>query len=164
MLIRELMEMAGPVDLESLNYKPTTKKALKYTKVADVNKANFEKMPKMCFAEITEAFTFSTMIGGEKETTNTTAVGDYMISGPSREKYSIKAAKFGKMYEVNGDTAVPEQSKRMVVEYTGAKDFEFDAPWGEKMLCKPGDYIVKEGPGKFYRIAKKEFEQTYNKL
>lgn len=30
------------------------------------------------------------------------------------------------------------------------------------MVLKPGDYLVKEDEGKYYRIAKKEYEMTYN--
>jgi hypothetical protein len=50
----------------------------------------------------------------------------------------------------------------MVAEYTGKEPVTFKASWGEDMILKPGDYLVKEGEGAYYRIAKKEYEQTYN--
>ena len=30
------------------------------------------------------------------------------------------------------------------------------------MVLKPGDYLVKDGDAGYYRIAKVEYEQTYN--
>jgi hypothetical protein len=38
----------------------------------------------------------------------------------------------------------------------------FTAPWGESMILKPGDYLVKDGDAGYYRIAKLEYDQTYN--
>jgi hypothetical protein len=32
------------------------------------------------------------------------------------------------------------------------------------MILKPGDYLVKEGEGQYYRIERGIFEDTYNKL
>ena len=41
----------------------------------------------------------------------------------------------------------------------------FRAPWGEDMILKKGDYVVREKDGSgFYRIAKAEFEKTYNPI
>ncbi len=97
-----------------------------------------------------------------KETTNTAKPGDYIFSGPSGELYVLKASKVKKMYtgEVGG-TLVPEQTPRQVARYEG-KQIEFMAPWDEPMVMKSGDYLVKEQDDSgYYRIAKKEFEQTY---
>jgi hypothetical protein len=42
---------------------------------------------------------------------------------------------------------------------------EFVAPWGESMIVKPGDYLVTPPEkNEIYRIAQKEFEETYKQL
>ena len=85
------------------------------------------------------------------------------MSGPSRENYVVKAAKFPKLYQGKlGDIIMPEQSPRLVSKYTGQQPITFTAPWGESMILKPGDYLVKDGDQGYYRIAKAEYEQTYN--
>jgi hypothetical protein len=85
------------------------------------------------------------------------------MSGPSRENYVVKAAKFPKLYQgTMGGPVIPEQGPRMVALYTGQQSVTFTAPWGESMVLKPGDYLVKDGDAGYYRIAKAEYEQTYN--
>jgi hypothetical protein len=32
------------------------------------------------------------------------------------------------------------------------------------MIAEPGDYLVKEGEGKYYRIEKEVFDMTYNPI
>ena len=39
--------------------------------------------------------------------------------------------------------------------------FYFEAPWQEKMVAKKGDMICTTDGSEIYRIARKEFEQTY---
>jgi hypothetical protein len=47
----------------------------------------------------------------------------------------------------------------------GSQTITFQAPWGEQMILKNGDYVVREADGKgYYRIAKAEFEKTYEKI
>jgi hypothetical protein len=98
-----------------------------------------------------------------KETQNTAEVGDIIFSGATGENYVIKAAKLPKLYTGNvGDDIYPEQSPRQVALYTG-EPVTFKAPWGEDMVIKPGDYLVKDPANTgYYRIAKVEFEKTYN--
>jgi hypothetical protein len=104
-----------------------------------------------------------TITSDGKETTNTAEAGDIMLSGPSQENYVIKGAKFGKLYQGEiGSTVVPEQSPRQVAVYTAPDAVQFTAPWGESMVIKPGDYLVRDGDAGYYRIAKAEYEQTYN--
>jgi hypothetical protein len=49
----------------------------------------------------------------------------------------------------------------MVKEYEGSESVVFVAPWGERMILSPGDYVVSDGPDAFYRIARHEFSNTY---
>ena len=78
----------------------------------------------------------------------------------------VKAAKFSKLYTGSiGSTIHPEQTPRMVARYTDSKPLTFKAPWGEDMIVKQGDYIVREADGNgYYRIAKAEFERTYERI
>jgi hypothetical protein len=100
---------------------------------------------------------------GRLETTNTAYSGDVIMSGPTKEKYVLKASKFNKMYTMV-DTAgvvIPEQSPRQVCEYTGDAEINFMAPWGENMILTKGDFLVKESETEYYRIGREEFLKTY---
>ena len=104
----------------------------------------------------------STDTADNPETKNVALKGDVVMSGPSGENYVVKGAKFGKLYDGNvGGIVYPEQGPRMVAAYTGQQVVNFTAPWGESMIMKPGDYLVKGDDG-YYRVAKAEYEQTYN--
>jgi len=147
----------------NLKFLPTHKQARKYSffKIID---GNIKSMPPMSYGvNDKEELRVVTMTSDGKETENVAKAGDIVMSGPSSEKYVIKSSKFSKMYEGNmGEDVTPEQSPRMVAEYIGEDPITFKASWGEDMVLKPGDYLVKEGEGAYYRIAKKEYEQTYN--
>ena len=56
---------------------------------------------------------------------------------------------------------IPNQSPRLVKEYEGNESVVFVAPWGERMILNRGDYVVSDGPEAFYRIARSEFDDTY---
>lgn len=141
-----------------LQFQPTSKKKLMYQPAQDIN-----NMPAMSYIVAQEQMPVATITSDGKETQNTAEPNDIIISGPSKEKYVIKAAKFPKLYVGQiGGPIHPEQGPRNVAVYTGADIVNFTAPWGENMVLKPGDYLVKEADGKYYRIAKKEYEMTYN--
>jgi hypothetical protein len=147
-----------------LNFKPTSKQPKQYTQANDVGDASdLSGLPKMSFAKNTvSGMRVVTTTADGKETENTAEVGDIIMTGPSGEQYVVKAAKFDKLYTDGPDgTKIPEQSPRQVAVYDGKEEISFTAPWGESMVLKPGDYVVKDGEG-YYRIAKKEYEQTYN--
>ena len=150
------------VDIESvastLRFLPTSKKKLMYNYVDDM-----KNMPPMSYTVAKESTPVVTVTSDGKETQNVANANDIVMSGPSRENYVVKAAKFNKLYVGNiGGEVHPEQSPRNVALYNGADEVNFVAPWGENMVLKPGDYLVKESEGKYYRIAKKEYEMTYN--
>ncbi len=101
-----------------------------------------------------------------KETENVADVGDIIMSGISNERYVLRKDKFPKLYlgEI-GSTVTNDQTPRAVARYTGEAPVSFLASWGEQMILKPNDYLVKEPDGTYYyRIAKAEFEQTYNSI
>jgi hypothetical protein len=150
------------VDIEQvasgMQFLPTSKKKLTYRPSQDS-----ENMPAMSYTVAPERMPVVTVTSDGKETQNVAEQGDVIISGASGERYVVKAAKFPKLYvgQVGGPVH-PEQSPRNVAVYTGAEVVQFTAPWGESMVLKPGDYLVKEDEGKYYRIAKHEYEETYN--
>ena len=149
--------------LSSSEFKPVTKKALPYKQHGEVATSSALKdMAPMTFATATSEMRVVTVTADGKETENTAMPGDIIMSGPSAEKYVVKATKFAKLYtKQDDDTVVPEQSPRQVTQYKGEDEITFTAPWGEDMVLKPGDYVVKDGDG-YYRIAKKEYETMYN--
>ena len=150
------------VDIEQvagqLQFRPTSKKKLVYQYAQST-----ENMPAMSYAVAQQRMPVVTTTGDGKETQNTAEPNDVVMSGPSREQYVIKSAKFPKLYAGQvGGPVHPEQGPRSVAVYSGNVPVSFTAPWGESMVLKPGDYLVKEGEGKYYRIAKHEYELTYN--
>lgn len=141
-----------------MQFQPTSKKKLMYQFAQDVN-----NMQPMSYAIAQQQMPVVTITSDGKETQNTAEPNDIIISGPSGEKYVIKAAKFPKLYVGQiGGPIHPEQSPRNVAIYNGQFPINFTASWGENMVLKPGDYLVKEDEGKYYRIAKAEYEMTYN--
>lgn len=97
------------------------------------------------------------------ETKNTAKIGDLIFTGISGERYVIRAAKVPSLYvgDIGGPLTVIPTTRR-VARYTGTKTITFQAPWGEDMVLKHGDYVVREQDGKgHYRIARVEFERTY---
>ena len=155
------VEPAG-VDINSIassmTFLPTTKKKLTY------NFANSTSdMPPMSYAVANEQEDVRTVTMDGKEGDNTAMPNDIIMSGPSKERYVVKAAKFPKLYSGTiGGPVFPEQSPRQVALYSGKENVNFKASWGEDMILKPGDYLVKEAEGKYYRVAKHEYEITYS--
>lgn len=150
-----------------LRFLPTHKKDLTYNPVEQpIDQKNIDQMPALSFGKSSEQFMLQTYTADGLETTKAVAVGDVIISGPSKEKYNIGGeTKLIKNYPVdagNGRRKPDVKAVRMVAKYSGTEPVTFVASWGEQMVLKPGDYLVREDEGKYYRIAKHEYEQTYN--
>ena len=148
---------------QNLKFLPTTKKPKKYQFVKNGVSG---KLPSMSYTVSDKEQPVVTVTSDGKETQNVAAEGDIIMSGSNQENYVIKAAKFTKLYQGNiGDTVMPEQSPRMVAQVSGdlpRSVVHFKAPWGELMALRPGDYLVKDGDQGYYRIARAEYEETYN--
>lgn len=144
-----------------LDFLPTKKQPLKYKWIKDGEPG---KMEPMSYTEAKKPQRIITITKDGKETENTAKPSDIIMSGPSKENYVLTQEKFNKMYDVGRDyVAIPEQSPRMVAKYDGPDTVKFKASWGEDMILKPGDYLVKEPDNKgYYRIAAAEYLQTYN--
>lgn len=122
-------------------------------------------LPPMSYTAVDVQQRVLTITADGLETENVAEPGDVVMSGPSGETYVVKAAKFGDLYDTGpGAIVVPNQSPRLVARYTGSSEVVFTAPWGEDMVLKPGDYIVGGASEDIYRIAKKEFEATYDEV
>jgi hypothetical protein len=122
-----------------------------------------------------------TMIAGEGRETQShpAATGDWVVRNrcpeTGNEQYLVDGAVFAERYELAGPprdsdgwrAAVP---KGKVVRYfvlaAGQGEFTFDAPWGERMVARPGDAIVQdpENPRDTYRVAAASFRCSYEIL
>jgi hypothetical protein len=119
-----------------------------------------------------------TMIKGEgKETQSPPAqAGDMVVRnrcpGTGNEQFLVPAASFARRYEgpigpgaVDGwSTFRPRGIQmRFVVVAEPDREFAFIAPWGEKMVARPGDSIVQDpnNTRDTYRVAKAAFACTY---
>ncbi len=153
------------ITLGALRYHPIKKLRRKYSLWRGLSTSfDLGKMPNMSWAVAPIQMQVITYTQDGKETQNTAAPGDIVMSGPTGERYVIRAAKFPQLYTRGaGDTVTPDQTPKQVAVYTGPQTISFKAPWGEAMILKPGDYVVRDGDG-YYRIAKKEFELTYNRV
>jgi hypothetical protein len=115
-----------------------------------------------------------TMTADGKETENTAKDGDVVVRNCTRaaEEYILSAAKLAGRYEaIDGDA--PDGFKRFkakgeidaivfrAADFGVASPFYFMAPWGEPMPAKDGDTIGTIDDTEVYRIAAKEFGETY---
>ena len=122
-----------------------------------------------------------TVIAGEgKETQSRPAVkGDWVVrnrcEATGHEEYLVAADKFKERYQSTGKPAGQDgwqeyrplgKVMRFLVLKPEHGEFAFTAPWGERMVAKPGDAIVQdpEDPADTYRVAAAAFACTYEVL
>lgn len=114
------------------------------------------------------------------ETKNTAEKGDWLVENQTsaKESYLIKADTFEKKYSLmdslgNGWGCYRPKGKisamkvsALDLENFGAHDvLEFQAPWKESIVLKPGDFLVISlEKSEIYRVAKKEFLETYEEI
>lgn len=111
------------------------------------------------------------------ETKNTASAGDWLVENQtsSGELYLVKKETFVKKYtliqslERGWGCYAPKgeiigyQIDSEDLAYFEVKDvLEFQAPWKDTMIVKKGDFlVVPPEKNEIYRIAKKEFGETY---
>lgn len=118
--------------------------------------------------------------GGEKidtitkdglETTNTAKEGDFIVQNntQAKEQYILSKEKMKDRYSetdklVDGMTVYKANGEVMGIVYKG-DDIKFMADWNEEMQLKKDDMLVSPLPklNEVYRIAIKEFNETYEK-
>ncbi len=140
----------------------------------------YEKFKEIEAKEAMGGEVIETITSDGLETRNTAQKGDYIVRNTTgaREMYILKRDKFNKRYEYKGDIEGEWKVYRSVGRIRGVRvgdelierlevgdEFYFMAPWGEKMVAKRGDYLVSPlDYSEVYRIAEKEFFETYREL
>lgn len=137
------------------------------------------------YRKITHVFA-KEAIGGEEietstsdgiETSNRARKGDYLVKNKTGagEMYIVPPEKFHKKYvflqkagdgfseyRPTGQVIALELTPSMLAELGLFAPFYFEAPWGEEMVAKLGDFLaVPVDRKEVYRIARKEFFETY---
>ena len=119
-----------------------------------------------------------TLIAGEGHETRSkpASAGDMVVRNrcpdTGNETYLVAADEFAKRYEGPRGEAAPGGWREYrpiapeVVYFTVSSKqgaFVFTAPWGEDMVAKPGDAIVRNpsNPADTYRVAALSFACTY---
>lgn len=114
------------------------------------------------------------------ETKNFAKEGDWLVENQtsSNERYLVKAETFEKKYkmiqsldrgwgvfESTGKTQALEFTEEDLKKFNCSEKLEFEAPWQQSMLVRPGDFLViPDEKNEIYRVAKKEFNETYKKV
>ncbi len=117
------------------------------------------------------------------ETQNVAKEGDFVVKNitEAEEMYILTEEKFNSRYEFKADVDNDWKLYRPLGKIKGikvdgkvfrklgieksAKEFYITANWGEKMIVKKNDYLVSPlDNSEVYRIARKEFFETYKKL
>ena len=112
-----------------------------------------------------------------EETQNTAEAGDWLVENQTstNEWYLVKAETFMKKYnfvqaleqgwgcyQPKGEIRGLVLTKTHFEELEVGKILEFQAPWKDTMIAKIGDMlVVPPEKDEIYRIAKKEFGETY---
>ncbi len=114
------------------------------------------------------------------ETKNTAAQGDWLVENQTsvKERYLVKSETFEKKYTLKnslgdgwgcyqpqGFVYGIEVSEDLLRQLGAQSQLEFKAPWKESMIVKVGDFlIIPEDLNEIYRIARKEFAETYQQV
>jgi hypothetical protein len=114
------------------------------------------------------------------ETRNTAENGDWLVENQtsSQEQYLVKSNVFESKYEMveslcNGWACYKPKGVMKTYEFEESdlkyfgviQRLEFQAPWKETMFVRVGDYlIIPPGNEEIYRVARKEFSETYQRV
>lgn len=121
--------------------------------------------------------TIETITSDGKETTHRAEPGEYLVRNATQaqEMYIVKADYFEQryqylredkkgfaLYRASGEINALELTQTNLKALGLEAPFQFMAPWGESMVAKTGDYLaVPKGEEEVYRIARREFHETY---
>lgn len=137
----------------------------------------FKKYKEVLARRAKEGEKIVTTTSDGEETQNVAHTGDMVVMNQTaaKEQYVMSRKKFKNRYRYicraeGSYNRYRPQGKVVGVELTQAvmqqlnieDTFCFEAPWGETMIAKQGDFIVMPTDSKeIYRIARKEFFETY---
>lgn len=140
----------------------------------------YEKFQKVFARRANEGERINTRTADGLETTNAAKPGDFVVKNQTEagEEYILSKEKFKKRYQFlreaeAGYAEYQPIGKIVALEMNAAEleqlrlpsEFHFTAPWGEDMVCKKGDFLVSPPDfSEVYRIARKEFFETYRKI
>ena len=129
-------------------------------------------------AKKNEQITTATSDGNE--TIRKAKEGDYIVRNQTeaQEEYIVSPKKFRKRYtykkrskgsfneyEPKGKVIAVEVTKSVLKKFNLSSEFHFEAPWGSKMVVKENDFLVRQlDNDRVYRIARKEFFETYQRM
>lgn len=144
---------------------------------------SFEKYKEVFARKAVEGEVILTYTKDGLETKNIAKAGDYIVknSTEAKEMYILTEKKFNSRYELKGkidDTwnvykplgkvkgiKVTNKIFKLLGISKGEKEFYIMANWGEKMVVKKNDYLVSPfDNSEVYRIAEKEFFETYKEM
>lgn len=139
----------------------------------------YRKFKKVLARKAKESERVATVTNDGLETTNRAKTGDYIVKNqtdageeyvmsPSTFKDRYKYKKRSKSgyceYEPKGRIIALEVNKSFLKKFKLGSEFYFEAAWGEKMVTKENDFLVCPlGGDEVYRIARKEFIETYER-
>lgn len=104
-----------------------------------------------------------TIIDGEVETVNSVKTPSMIVTGIKGEQIILSNENFETKYQhIEGNRYKTKPDRILAVKIkSNVNNFEFLAPWNEKMIAHPGDYIVCRSFNDIYRVEKEIFEKTY---
>ncbi len=122
--------------------------------------------------------TITSITDDGEETTNTAGTEDMVVRNltGAQELYIVGKEKFADRYEEVepvddewtlytplGEVMAIEITRDLTDKFKVGEEFCIIAPWGSEQLAREGDMFVSPLPGldEVYRIARKEFEETY---
>ncbi|MEM9823673.1 MAG: hypothetical protein AAF985_21485 [Bacteroidota bacterium] len=139
----------------------------------------FRKFRKVLVRKAKEGEVIYTITNDGVETQNTAHRGDFIIRNQTgaKEEYILKPAKFHEKYrplrsleegwteyQAVGQVIAIEMNEKLLAKINRKKYFRFIAPWGAPMILRLHDFLVCPIDGsEIYRIARKEFFETYKK-
>lgn len=112
------------------------------------------------------------------ETTKMASAGDFVVKNltEAQEQYIVAEEKFlkryefvkdlegsWKLYDPVGEVLAIEITRDLTIDLNVGEEFYIVAAWGSDQLAREGDMFVSTLPdlGEVYRIARKEFYETY---
>lgn len=140
---------------------------------------SYRKFKKVLARKVKELEPVSTVTSDGLETTNRAKTGDYIVKNQTdageeyvmspqkfkdRYKYKKRSKAGYSEYEPKGRITALEVNKSLLKKLKLQGEFYFEAAWGSKMVVKEKDFLVcPMGGEEIYRIARKEFFETYEK-
>lgn len=134
---------------------------------------NYNKKTEVLARPANPGEAIQTVTSDGKETVNTAKEGDYVVQNmtAAKEQYILSPDKLAKRYKMiahvgNGWTKYKATGSVKGLQYKGENfglppETQFMASWNEPMALKDGDMIVTPDGKEVYRIARKEFGETY---